>query len=62
MVNMFQNLDNIPAVKWGREHEETAKQAFMTSECCKHRKFNIKSVGLLILEPHPYILSVLMVL
>ena len=49
------NLENIPAIKYGRENEPVARQLFSSQESMKHRNFKVNLSGLIIKNDRPYI-------
>lgn len=47
-------LANIPAVKYGKENEEEALQAYTIMQRSKHRNFAVSKCGLFVDAKHPY--------
>lgn len=49
------DLGNVPAIKWGREHEEQALREFHAKALVSHKDCRISKCGLYILKNKPYI-------
>ena len=49
------HLQHVPAVKWGRDHEEQALKAFYSSEATKHHNFKLEKTGLIIDQNRPWL-------
>ncbi|CAC5387149.1 unnamed protein product [Mytilus coruscus] len=49
------NIDHVPAIKYGRAHENTARNLFLVVESPKHRNFKVDHCGLFVKADRPYI-------
>lgn len=49
------NIDHVPAIKYGRAHENTARNLFLALESPKHRNFKVEHCGLIVKADRPYI-------
>ncbi|XP_071177650.1 uncharacterized protein [Mytilus edulis] len=49
------NIDHVPAIKYGRAHENTARKVFLALESPKHRNFKVEHCGLFVKADRPYI-------
>ena len=45
----------IPALRWGREHEDIARQQYVTSTKDQHCNFSVRMSGLVIKPGLPYL-------
>lgn len=45
----------VPAVMWGRQMEDTARQCYVTEMRKTHTNFNLKAVGLTVKADKPYL-------
>lgn len=41
------DIDHVPAIKYGRAHENTARNLFLALESPKHRNFKVNTVDYL---------------
>ena len=49
------SLAHIPAICWGRTHEQDALTCFLSQEAQNHNKFSLNPAGLFVKDSHPYI-------
>lgn len=49
------SISHIPAVKWGTEHEDTARDEFYLHMTTIHTNFVLKRTGLIIYQPYPFL-------
>ncbi|CAC5370028.1 unnamed protein product [Mytilus coruscus] len=49
------NIDHVPAIKYGRAHENTARNLFLALESPKHRNFKVDHCGLFVKADRPCI-------
>ncbi|XP_046392431.1 uncharacterized protein LOC124160590 [Ischnura elegans] len=55
IVNGGLSLENIPAVKWGIEKEDSAMQTYVAASNVTHYDFSAESVGLFIWKEYPFL-------
>lgn len=55
LIDRDENLDHLPAIRWGQEHEEDALKSFYANEAMKHVDFKLEKCGLYIHQTKPYI-------
>ena len=55
LINRTNDLSNLPAVKWGMQHEDDALKQFYASEAVQHKGFKLKNCGIFIHHQFPYI-------
>ena len=48
------NTDHVPALKWGRENEDRARNAYTTIMKSKHQDFNVRPCGLVVDPKFPF--------
>ena len=53
--NVDNNLENLPAIKWGRNHEKKALTYFFAKEAVKHQNAKIKECGIFMDKNKPYL-------
>jgi hypothetical protein len=52
-----QSIDHVPAIKYGRANENTARNLFFALESQKHRNLKVKQCSLFVKSDRPYIAS-----
>jgi hypothetical protein len=50
-----QSIDHVPAIKYGRANEKTARTLFFALESQKHRNLKVEQCGLFVKSDRPYI-------
>ena len=50
-----QSIDHVPAIKYGRANENTARNLFFAMESQKHRNLKVEQCGLFVKSDRPYI-------
>ena len=50
-----QSIDHVPAIKYGRANENTARTLFFALESQKHRNLKMEQCGLFVKSDRPYI-------
>ena len=55
LIDRDENLDHLPAIKWGQEHENDALKSFYENEAVKPVDFKLEKCGLHINQTKPYI-------
>ena len=55
LIYRDENLDHLPAIRWGQEHEEDALKSFYANEAVKHVDFKLEKCGLYTHQTKPYI-------
>jgi hypothetical protein len=49
------SIDHVPAIKYGRANEKTARTLFFTLESQKHRNLKVEQCGLFVKSDRPHI-------
>lgn len=49
------SISHVPSVKWGTEHEDTARDEFYRHMTAVHTNFVLKRTGLVIYQPYPFL-------
>ena len=55
LIDRDENLDHLPAIRWGQEHEEDALKSFYANKAVKHVDFKLEKCGLYIHQTKSYI-------
>ena len=49
------DISNIPAIKWGIDNEDKAREAYVTKMSSSHNEFTCSPAGLVITPQYPYL-------
>ena len=55
VLGKSQSIDHVPAIKYGRANENTARNLFFALESQKHRNLKVEQCGLFVKSDRPYI-------
>ena len=49
------NLSHVPAIKWGKDHEDDARQEYISEASQSHEGFQYATAGLVVNPLYPYL-------